>query len=187
VGPRDDANAAETGQSDLFGKQYYYYVALIGTPTDSGPWIYQFGGHHLAVNATVAGGKVSMTPSFIGDQPASYTDASGSTVRPLGDIEDEAFALVNSLDDTQKQAAVLGDTPINLVLGPGEDGKTIAPEGLPGSQMTDRQKAATLNLIGNYTKLADDTDAAARLDEIGSGIGQTYFAWYGPRPTETGR
>src|SRR5689334_22584890 len=137
----DDANAAATGQSDLFGKQYYY-VAIIGTPTDAGPWMYQFGGHHLAVNATVAGGRVSVTPSFIGDQPASYTDGSGNTVRPLGDIEDEAFALVNSLDDTQKKAAVLGDTPINLVLGPGEDGKTIAAEGLPLSQMNAAQQAA---------------------------------------------
>jgi Protein of unknown function (DUF3500) len=175
----DDANAAATGQSDLFGKQYYY-VAIIGAPTDAGPWMYQFGGHHLAVNATVAGGRISVTPSFIGDQPASYTDAGGKTVRPLGDIEDEAFALVNSFDDTQKKAAVLGDTPINLVLGPGEDGKTIATEGLPLSQMNPQQQAAAVKLISHYTGLADDTDAAARLDEIKAGLAQTAFAWYGP-------
>ena len=30
----DDANAAKTGQSDLFGKQYYY-LALIGAPSDT--------------------------------------------------------------------------------------------------------------------------------------------------------
>ena len=153
----DDANAVETGQSDLFGRQYYY-LALIGTPSDTGPWMWQFGGHHLAVNATIAGGRVSTTPSFIGDQPASYADAAGATVRPLGDIEDEAFALVNSLDDTQKQAAVLGDTPINLVLGPGEDGKTIAPEGIPLSQLTAEQQAAALKVIGHYAGLANDTE-----------------------------
>jgi len=175
----DDANAALTGQSDLFGRKYYY-VALIGTPSDTGPWMYQFGGHHLAVNATIAGGKISATPSFIGDQPASYTDASGNTVRPLGDIEDEAFALVNSLDDATKKAAVLGDTPINLVLGPGEDGKTIAPEGVPLSQLTADQQAAALTLIGHYTGLVADADAAARMDEIKAGLGQTSFAWYGP-------
>jgi Protein of unknown function (DUF3500) len=175
----DDANAALTGQSDLFGKKYYY-VALVGTPSDTGPWMWQFGGHHLAVNATVAGGRVSATPSFIGDQPATYTDAAGETVRPLGDIEDEAFALVNSFDAPQKQAAVLGDTPINLVLGPGQDGKTIAPEGLPGSQMTADQRAATLTLIGHYTGLVDEADAAARLDQVAADLDRTYFAWYGP-------
>jgi Protein of unknown function (DUF3500) len=122
----DDANATLTGQPDLFGKKYYY-VALIGTPSDTDPWMWQFGGHHLAVNATVAGGRISATPSFIGDQPASYTDASGATVRPLGDIESEAFALVNSLDDAQKKAAILGPTPIDLVLGPARTARRSRP------------------------------------------------------------
>ena len=39
-----------------------------------------------------------------------YTDASGQTIRPLGDIEDEGFALVGSLDATQQKAAILGST-----------------------------------------------------------------------------
>jgi hypothetical protein len=175
----DDANAKLTGQSDLFGAQYYY-IALIGNPSDTGPWMWQFGGHHLAVNATIAGGHVSATPTFLGDQPASYTDASGATVRPLGDIQDEAFALVGSLSDTQKQAAVLGDTPIDLVLGPGQDGKAIAPEGIPGAQLTAEQRAAALTLIGHYTGLLNPTDAAARMTEVVSGMDQTSFAWYGP-------
>ena len=78
----------------FFGKQYYW-VALIGTPSETDPWQWQWGGHHVTVNATIVGPNISLTPSFIGVQPATYTDASGKTVRPLGDIEDEAFALVN--------------------------------------------------------------------------------------------
>ena len=175
----DDANASLTGQPNLFGKRYYT-LALIGNPSDTGPWMWQFGGHHLGLNATIAGGRVSMTPSFIGSLPATYTDAAGNTVRPLGDIEDESFALINSLDETQKQAAILGPTPINLVLGPGQDGKTIAPEGLPITQMTAEQQAAALTLIGHYTGLVNDADAAARMTEIESELDQTYFAWYGP-------
>lgn len=178
----DEALATQTGQTDQYGKQYYY-LALIGTPADDGPWMWQWGGHHVTVNATVASGVVSVTPSFIGDQPASYTDASGKTVRPLGDIEDEAFALVNSLDDTQKQTAVLGDTPIDLVLGPGEDGKTIVGEGILLSALNAEQQAAALKVIGHYTGLVDDTDAATRMDEVRSVLDQTYFAWYGPTTT----
>jgi len=113
-------------------------------------------------------------------QPGTYTDANGNTVRPLGDIEDEGNALVNSLDATQQKAAILGTTPIDLVLGPGQDGKTIQAEGLPASQMTADQKAAFLKLIGHYTGLANDTTAAARTAEIQSNLDQTYFAWYGP-------
>jgi hypothetical protein len=74
----------------------------------------------------------------------------------------------------------LATPPINLVLGLGEDGKTIATEGLPLSQMNPQQQAAAVKLISHYTGLADDTDAAARLDEVKAGLEQTAFAWYGP-------
>jgi hypothetical protein len=155
-----------------FGKDYY--IAIIGTPSGTTPW--QWGGHHVTINATIAGPNISLTPSFIGVQPATYTDASGKAVRPLGDIEDEAFALINVLDATQRKAAILGSAPIDLVLGPGQDGKTIQPEGLPGLQMTATQQAALLKLMGHYTGLVNDEDAAARTAEVTSGLNQTYFA-----------
>jgi hypothetical protein len=181
----DDVLAAQEGGSAgpggqlQFGKQYYW-IALIGTPSETEPWQWQWGGHHVTINATIVGPTISLTPSFIGVQPATYIDANGNTVRPLGDIEDEAFALVNSLDATQQQAAILGDTPIDLVLGPGQDGKTLQPEGLPASQMTTDQHAALLKLIGHYTGLVNEEDAAARMAELQSTLDQTYFAWYGP-------
>jgi hypothetical protein len=167
------------GGQQLYGKQYYY-IALIGTPSETAAWQWQWGGHHVTVNATIVGPNISLTPSFIGVQPGTYTDANGTTVRPLGDIADEAFALVNALDATQQQAAILGTTAIDLVLGPGQDGKTIQAEGLPAAQMTADQQAALLKLIGHYTGLVNDEDAAARLAEIKSALDQTYLAWYGP-------
>ena len=93
----------------------------------------------MTIDATVVGPNIVLTPSFIGAQPATYTDAQGNTVRPLGDIADEAVALVTALDATQQQAAILGSTPIDLVLGPGQDGKTVQPEGLAAAQMTAAQ------------------------------------------------
>lgn len=162
-----------------YGRQYYW-VAIIGTPSETDPWQYQWGGHHITINATIAGSNLSLTPSFIGVQPGEYTNANGATVRPLGDIDDEAFALINSLDATQQGSAVLGDTVIDLVLGPGQDGKTIQSEGLVASDMTADQQAAFLQLIGHYTGLANSEDGAARLAEVQSTLDQTYLAWYGP-------
>jgi hypothetical protein len=109
-----------------FGKEYYY-IAIIGTPSETTPWQWQFGGHHVTVNATIVGPNISLAPSFIGVQPATYIDAGGKTVRPLGDIEDQAFTLINLLDATQQKAAILGNASIDLVLGPGQDSKTIQP------------------------------------------------------------
>jgi Protein of unknown function (DUF3500) len=175
----DDALLAQEGTGGGFGKKNYY-IALIGTPSETDPWQWQWGGHHVTVNATIVGSNISLTPSFIGVQPGQYTDANGNTVRPLGDIDDEAFALVSSLDATQQKAAVLGSSPIDLVLGPGQDGKTIQAEGLPAAQMNADQQAAFLKLIGHYTGLVNDAAAAARMAEIQSTLDQTYLAWYGP-------
>lgn len=169
------------GSGCCYGTQYYW-IAIIGTPSITTPWQWQWGGHHVTINATIAGSNLALYPSFIGVQPGTYTDGS-STVRPLSDIIDEAFALVNSLDSTQQSTAVLGSSPIDLVLGPGQDGKVIASEGLPAAQMTDAQKTAFLQLIGHYTGLANAEDATARLAEIQATLSDTYFAWYGPTTT----
>ena len=104
----DEALVALEGSGGGFGKANYF-IAIIGTPSETTPWQWQWGGHHVTVNATIVGPNISLTPSFIGLEPAEYTDASGNKVRALGDIEDEAFALVNLLDATQQKAAILGE------------------------------------------------------------------------------
>lgn len=179
----------EWAADDLLGGgsygQAHYYIAVVGTPSDTAAWQWQWGGHHVTVNATIVGPKISLTPSFIGAQPTTIT-VDGAKVRPIGDIEDEAFALVNSLDATQKPKAVLGMNIIDLVLGPGADGKTIAAEGLPGSAMTDTQKTAFLQLMAEYGGLLNDEDAASRMADLKANLDKTYLAWYGPTTAGSG-
>jgi hypothetical protein len=177
----DDALARESGagRGPDFGMRFYW-IAMIGKPSETDPWQWQWGGHHVTINATVAGPHVSLTPSFIGVQPSTFTDASGAVVRPLGDIEHDAFALMNWLEPDQQRAALLAKRPADVVLGPGQDGKTIAPEGLPAARMSEEQRAALMRLIEHYSGLVNDEDAAERRSEIRAGLDQTYFAWNGP-------
>ena len=158
----------------------YYWIAIIGDPSESDPWQWQWGGHHITINATVVGPNLSLNPSFIGVQPATYTDTDGNEIRALGDIWDDAFAFLSSLDTDQLGQAVLGDEYIDLVLGPGPDGRTLQAEGLPASSLTDDQQALFINLIAHYTGLANDEHAAVRLEEVTSVLDDTYFVWYGP-------
>jgi hypothetical protein len=178
----DDALAARGaggGRSPQFGMGFYY-IALIGSPSLTEPWQWQWGGHHVTINATIVGPNLVLTPSFIGVEPATYTDANGNTVRPLGDIERDAFALVNWLDAEQQRAAILGDSAIEVLLGPGRDGQTAPLEGLPAARMSADQRAALLRLIRHYTGLVNDVDSAARTTEVEQALDQTYFAWRGP-------
>jgi hypothetical protein len=179
----DDALLAQEGNGGGFGSANYY-IALIGAPSADDPWQWQFGGHHVTVNATIAGGNLALTPSFFGVQPATYTDENGNIVKPLGDIEDDALALVASFDGEQQSAAVLGNSPMDLVLGPGQDGKSLQAEGLPASDMTDDQKDAFLHLINHYTGLGNAAATVARMDEIEADFSNTYFVWYGPTSGE---
>ena len=50
-----------------------YYLALLGAPSATTPWMIQFGGHHLAINVTVVGANSVLTPSLPAAQPAQYT------------------------------------------------------------------------------------------------------------------
>ena len=142
-----------------------YYLAILGTPSAADRWMLQFGGHHLAVNVTFAGRAQVLTPTHTGAQPASYT-IDGRTVRPLGDEKDKAFALMNGLTPAQRKEAVLGVDVRNLVLGPGEDGRMIAPEGVKGSTLTAAQRTLLADLIGEWVGIIGDDAAAAKMTEV---------------------
>jgi hypothetical protein len=101
-------------------------------------------------------------------------------VRPLGDENDKAFALVNALDATQRGQAILNYRVADLVLGPGQDGRTIQPEGLRASSMTPAQQAMLLDLIDEWAGIITDAYGAPRMAEIKGNLPQTWFAWSGP-------
>ena len=146
----------------------------------------QFGGHHLALNVTINGAQGILTPTLTGAQPALYTIA-GRTVRPLGQESDKALALLNSLDEAQRKQAVLSFRMADLVLGPGQDGKVIQPEGLKGSVMTEAQRALMLDVISEWSGIVHESAAAARLAELKADLNETWFAWSGPTTGTAGQ
>jgi hypothetical protein len=145
----------------------------------------QFGGHHLALNITMAGSKGVLTPTLTGAQPATF-QLNGMTVRPLGRESDKALALLESLDEKQRKEAILNYTVPDLVLGPGQDGKKIAPEGLQAAEMNAAQQAMLLDLIGEWAAIVNESSAAVRMAEMKADLSQTWFAWSGPSTGATG-
>jgi hypothetical protein len=156
-----------------------YFLAFYGVPSVGAPWMLQFGGHHLGINMTLSGPQATLAPSLTGAQPATYS-FEGRTVRPLGNENDRAFALMATLDDAQRKRAILGSTMADLVLGPGQDGRTIQPEGLPASAMSVSQQTMLMDLVREWAGIANDAFATPRMDEIRASLPQTYFAWSGP-------
>jgi hypothetical protein len=161
----------------MFGKDLFF-VSILGTPSETAPWMLQFGGHHLALNITIVGAQGVLTPSLTAAQPARYEE-NGRIVRPLGAESDKAFALLNALDSTQRAKAILNYRVADLVLGPGQDGKTIQPEGLKATAMNAKQRAMLLDIISEWSGIVHESAAAARMAEIRAGLDDTWFAWSG--------
>ena len=178
-GPRPGGGGA------MFGKDLYYF-SFLGTPSETAPWMLQFGGHHLALNITIVGAQGILTPSLTGAQPAVYTSGS-KTVRPLGKESDKALALLNALDDAQKKQTILNYRVGDLVLGPGQDGRTIVPEGLKVSAMNAKQRAMLLDVIGEWTGIIHESAASSRMAEMKADLNATWFAWSGPTTVQPGR
>jgi Protein of unknown function (DUF3500) len=189
----DEVLANEGGGGDLQFGIDEYFVTLFGTPSETEPWMLQFGGHHLALNLTVSGQDNVLTPSFTGVQPSEYTldqapnlafePASvlpAGTVRPMGDENDLAFELINALDPKQQEQAILDYEVTDLVLGADEDVRVLEPEGIPVSQITPEQQALLLDLIREWAGIVNEGAAEERMAEIEQNLGETYFAWSGP-------
>ena len=181
----DEVLKTNERNNPMFGKDLYF-VSILGKPSEKTAWMLQFGGHHLAINITIAGEQGILTPSLTAAQPALYT-LNGKTVRPLGQENDKAFALLAALDEGQQKQAVLTYKVSDLVLGPGKDGKTIQPEGLKVSAMNDKQRAMLLDVISEWVGIVHEKAAAARMTQITAGLAETWFAWSGPTTVTPGK
>jgi hypothetical protein len=128
-------------------------------------------------NVTIAGKSNVLTPSLPAAQPATYK-LNGETVRPLGRENDKAFALVNALDRSSETGNF--ESGRQPRAWPGEDGKTIQPEGIKASALNAAQQQLLLDLVHEWVGILNDEAAAAKMAEIKANLTETWFAWSGP-------
>lgn len=95
----------------------FYGVTVFGEP-GAAAWGWRFEGHHVVLNFTLEGERVvSTTPLFLGAQPMVVRHGDAVVLRPCGEEEDAARALLLSLDAAQRRTALLTDAvPPDFVL-----------------------------------------------------------------------
>lgn len=157
-----------------------YIIAFLGTPSTTGTWMLQFGGHHYAQNITFNGGNVvSITPSHQGVEPTSWT-SNGLTYAPLKAEYDAMKAMLASLSAAELTSAKLSATFSDVLLGPNKDGQFPATkQGLAVSSLTNAQKQLVLNAMKPWLQDADDATGAAMLALYESELNSTYIAYSG--------
>lgn len=175
--------AAENSLGNGFGGPNfgddYYYASFLGTPALDAPWMFQFGGHHLAINVTIFGPDLTFSPMLTGGEPLRI-DMDDETVYITEKETMAAQAFMDSLSTDQKAEAIRGSNAINLLLGPGEFGTTVAPEGIRGADLTDTQRALLLDVISARLGFINADDFAAKMAVVEADLNDTYFGWWGP-------
>lgn len=181
-----DDYLADNGGGDDYGRGDYF-IAFLGTPSDSGTWELQFGGHHLAVaNTYVDGALAGATPSFRGIEPMDTVEIDDVTVMPEQQERDAFAALLAALDSDQLASAKLSTSYNDILLGPGEDWAfPTEKEGLAGSELDDDQRELLVSAIDKYVGDIDDENAAAILDQYEGELDDTYIAYTGDTAIET--
>ena len=155
-----------------------FSVVIFGTPSEVEPWAVQLDGHHVGLNVSLNGEELTISPSFIGTQPAEY-ELDGEQIRPLAGESDDAYALVNLLDNPQRIAAVVGQRRGDLEAGPGRDGRIPKAVGVACSTFNEAQRAKLIELISHWVSDLPPAHAEQRMAELTEEIDQMKFSWNG--------
>lgn len=158
-----------------------YFVSVFGVPGRY-PWGWRLEGHHLSVNVTVAApGTVSLTPVFLGTNPAEIPGGPRKGERVQRDEYVLALRLARSLNEAQRARALLRERSLgNVVAGPGRGDALATPEGLPADALSPPQQALLTDLIRTYVGLARDEIGRPYMDLVRAGWADTRVAWAGP-------
>ena len=160
-----------------------YFVSFLGEPSTTDPWMLMFGGHHLAINVTIVGDQMTMSPSLTGGQPIDY-QWKGKQIRQVADEEDAAYALMDSLTDEQKKKAVVAGRYGDIKFGPGAKKIEASEEGLKVSELDAKQLELFKHLIATRIGVLNETHAKTEMEKIVASFPETWFSWKGP--TEAG-
>ncbi|MGH3362432.1 MAG: DUF3500 domain-containing protein, partial [Nocardioides sp.] len=71
-----------TGTDDIGGDRYW--IRVLGDPAGGEPWGWQINGHHLGMHAVLVGDTVTLTPHFVGAEPARVPTGPEEGRRLLG-------------------------------------------------------------------------------------------------------
>lgn len=182
-------NEMEGGKGRWERNPQRYYVTLFGNPNataESNRWGLSFEGHHLSLNFVCNGNQVvDSTPQFMAANPAtvmgetSVTLGKGTAVLSLE--EQLGFKLINALDSSQQNVAMIGDEAPAEIRFAGEPQCVVAePEGIAFAELNETQQSALKELVSLYTDIAPESVAQVRREQISEDSwNNVRFAWAG--------
>ena len=157
-----------------------YVICFLGTPSTTGKWMLQFGGHHYAGNITFdAGSVVSITPSHQGVEPTKWTNANGTVITPLADEESAMATMLASFSSTELATAKISGSYSDCLMIPGSTTNTFPSTkvGIQVSALSSTTQANVLLAMQRWVGDLDSATAAAFMTIYTNELADTYVSY----------
>lgn len=178
---KTDHTLQELNHDDLSYDEQLYYFTMMGLPSQSEPWGWQIDGHHLVINYFILGEQVVMSPVFLGGEPVVTTSGKYAGNIILQQEQDQGFALMQALGDSQRAAATLDSYKLrdNMQAAANKDNLVLDYAGIPVASFSEAQKIQFLDLIALFVSNMREGHAQVRMQEVKAHLDDTWFAWIG--------
>lgn len=158
-----------------------YVIAFLGTPSTTGKWMLQFGGHHYAQNITYDNGVVtSITPLHEAVEPNGSFTVNGTTYSsPLGSELTAMREMLASFTSAELASAKISSTFSDCLMVPGSTTNTFpsTKQGIQVSALSTTAQAKVLAAIAEWVNDVESTTAATYLATYQNELANTYVTY----------
>ena len=165
---------------DRYG-EWPYYLTVMGEPSATEPWGWQFDGHHAVINYFVLRDQVVMTPLFAGSEPVIARTGKYAGTVVLQEEQTRGLAMLNALDAAQRKQAIVSvsKTGNNNISEAFKDNQVLDYVGIRATAFNEAQRRQLIDLVGLFVSNMREGHARVRMDEVRRHLDRTYFAWIG--------
>ncbi len=168
-----------TGRLSEYGEDLYW-LSLMGTPSATEPWGWQWDGHHLIINYFVLGDQVVITPTFLGAEPVHAKSGKYAGVRVFKADEDRGLALARTLSDIQRaKTVVASETSGEDFATAFRDNLVLNYQGIRYGDLSSAQHDLLWNLLEHHVGRMRAGHDQVKMAEIKRHLQDTYFCWMG--------
>ena len=166
---------------DFYRDPLKYYFSIFGKPGET-IWGWRLEGHHVAFNFSSQNNQlISGTPGFLGSNPAVVQSGPQKGLEILKEETELGFALLNSLNISQKEKAIINSTaPAEIITSNSRKAMINDPKGILYSELSSEQKNKFSQLLQLYLNRYKPSFAKKMLQDIeAADMNKLQFAWAG--------
>jgi hypothetical protein len=168
-----------TGRLSEYGEDLYW-LSIMGKPSTTEPWGWQWDGHHLIINYFVLGDQVVMTPNFLGAEPVHATSGKYAGLRVFKADEDLGLALARTLSETQRAKTIIApETAGEDFTTAFRDNLVLDYAGIRYDELSNTQHDLLLQLVEYHGGRMRNGHSQVKIAEVKRHLNQTHFCWMG--------